>query len=301
MGTQKVERAAVSLSDSHGVQPQQPDQPVPWTFAPDLYRELMVEPGSRVQLGSVDANYSGEYESYERSLPDNQAELERLDRLQYLMHAEGKRSLLIVLQGVDASGKDGVIRHILSGLNPAGCRVKAFKQPSPVEMSHDFLWRIHPHVPTRGEVAIFNRSHYEDVLVTRVHGDVSPAEAKDRFRAINRFEQQLAENGTTILKFYLAISKAEQRRRLQARVDDPQKRWKFSTGDVAERRHWDAYMKVYADACAATCTPHAPWYPVPANHKWYRNYLVAKIVAATLKKMHPRFPVSRGPSNIRIR
>ncbi|HEY2849423.1 MAG TPA: polyphosphate kinase 2 family protein [Gemmatimonadaceae bacterium] len=260
-----------------------------------------MRPTGSLRWSDIDPDDHGDFKTEADAQAKTEAHIAKLDALQERLYAEGRQSLLIVLQALDTGGKDGTIRHVMRGLNPQGCHVTSFKVPTPEERSHDFLWRVHKEVPARGMIGIFNRSHYEDVLVTRVHGDVSPAEAKDRFRAINRFEQQLAENGTTILKFYLAISKAEQRRRLQARVDDPQKRWKFSTGDVAERRHWDAYMKVYADACAATCTPHAPWYPVPANHKWYRNYLVAKIVAATLKKMHPRFPVSRGPSNIRIR
>jgi polyphosphate kinase 2 (PPK2 family) len=156
-------------------------------------------------------------------------------------------------------------------------------------------------VPAKGLIGIFNRSHYEDVLVTCVHGELSTADAKDRFREINHFERELVQTGTTILKFYLAISKDEQRRRLQARVDDPAKRWKFSPADLAERRHGDAYMKAYSQACAATSTSHAPWYVIPANHKWYRNYLVAKIVAATLKKMNPKFPSPVETSRIRVK
>jgi PPK2 family polyphosphate:nucleotide phosphotransferase len=291
MGTQKVERATVSLSDNHGIPAHLPDQSVPWSFAPDLYRQLMVEPGSRVLLGSVDAGYCGEYESYERSLPGMQAELAKLDRLQYLMHAEGKRSLLIVLQGVDASGKDGVIRHILSGLNPAGCRVAAFKQPTPVEQSHDFLWRVHPHVPSRGEVAIFNRSHYEDVLAVRVHQLVPSNVWMQRYGLINDFEKLLsAGNGTTVLKFFLHISKEEQLLRFKRRLDDPWRRWKISEADYQARGYWDDYVVAFEEMLYRTSTWNAPWFVVPSNNKWFRDLAVSKIITRTLEDLDMKFP-----------
>jgi PPK2 family polyphosphate:nucleotide phosphotransferase len=210
--------------------------------------------------------------------------------LQERLYAERKRGLLIVLQAVDAGGKDGAIRHVMKGINPQGCRITSFKVPTPEELAHDFLWRVHQHVPARGFIGVFNRSHYEDVLVTRVHELIADSEVQNRFEEINDFERMLVGNGTTILKFYLAISKDEQRRRLQARLDDPRKHWKFSPSDLAERRFWDRYLKAYAEAISATSTKHAPWFVIPANHEWYRNYLVAKIIVATLKKMDPQYP-----------
>ena len=291
MGTEKVEYATVSVSGSHGNPAPSPDQSVSLGFDQDLYRKLRVEPGAKFQLGSIDANYCGEYDSYERSLPVIQAELEKLDRLQYLMHAEGKRSLLIVLQGVDASGKDGVIRHILSGLSPAGCRVAAFRQPTPVELSHDFLWRVHPHVPTRGEVAIFNRSHYEDVLAVRVHEMVPSQLWMQRYGLINDFEKLLSTaNGTTVLKFFLHISKEEQLVRFKRRLDDPWRRWKISEADYQERGHWDEYVVAFEDMLHRTSTWNAPWFVVPANNKWFRDLAVSKIITRTLEDLDMKFP-----------
>ena len=222
--------------------------------------------------------------------PKTQKLLEHLDDLQYRLYAEGKRSLLIILQCMDTSGKDGTIRHVMSGVSPQGCHVTSFKVPSLEEQQHDFLWRIHRAVPRAGMITIFNRSHYEDVLITRVHGKISRAEAEQRFNRINDFEKLLVQNGTTILKFYLGISKKEQKRRLEKRFDDPDKRWKFSLGDLAERKFWHRYQKCYAEAIRSTSTSHAPWYLIPANHKWYRNYLVAHIIVKTLKNMHPKYP-----------
>jgi PPK2 family polyphosphate:nucleotide phosphotransferase len=291
MGTQNVERIPVSFGDNRKNPVSTPEQTVQWGFEPDLYRKLMVEPGSRVQLGNVDPGYCGEYESYEGSLPVIQAELEKLDRLQYLMHAEGKRSLLIVLQGVDASGKDGVIRHILSGLNPAGCRLTAFKQPTPVELSHDFLWRVHPHVPNRGEVAIFNRSHYEDVLAARVHELVPTNVWFRRYGLINDFENLLAAaNCTTVLKFFLHISKDEQLVRFKRRLDDPWRRWKISEADYQERGHWEEYAVAFEEMLYRTSTWHAPWFVVPSNNKWFRDLAVSKIVTRTLEDLDMKFP-----------
>ncbi len=264
-------------------------------------RRYALKPAGTLRWKDIDPGDQGDFKNEADAFEKTEAHIQKIDPLQERLYAEGKQSLLIILQAIDTGGKDGTIRHVMRGINPQGCNVTSFKVPTPEERSHDFLWRIHKAAPAKGLIGIFNRSHYEDVLVTCVHGDVSPKEAKARFREINRFEQELVQNGTTILKFYLAISKDEQRRRLQARVDDPAKRWKFSPADLAERRHWDAYMKVYVKACAATSTPHAPWYVIPANHKWYRNYLVAKIVAATLKKMNPKFPSPATTSHIRVK
>jgi PPK2 family polyphosphate:nucleotide phosphotransferase len=264
-------------------------------------RRYALKPAGTLRWKDIDPAGHGDFKNEADAFEKTEAHILKIDPLQERLYAEGKQSLLIILQAIDTGGKDGTIRHVMRGINPQGCNVTSFKVPTPEECSHDFLWRIHKAAPAKGLIGIFNRSHYEDVLVTCVHGELSAADAKVRFKEINQFEHELVRNGTTILKFYLAISKDEQRRRLQARVDDPAKRWKFSPADLAERRHWDAYMKAYAKACEATSTPHAPWYVIPANHKWYRNYLVAKIVAATLKEMHPKFPSPVTTSHIRVK
>jgi PPK2 family polyphosphate:nucleotide phosphotransferase len=216
--------------------------------------------------------------------------LERIDTLQFRLAAEGRQSLLIVLQGMDTSGKDGLIRKVMDAFNPQGCRVWSFKVPSPAEAAHDFLWRIHLAAPGAGEVAIFNRSHYEDVLVVRVHELVPRAVWSKRYRIINEFESQLHERGTRVLKFYLHISREEQRRRLLARLENPDKHWKFSGADLAERTRWRDYVSAYEDALARCSTKHAPWYVVPADHKWYRDLAVSDIVAGALEDMKPRVP-----------
>jgi PPK2 family polyphosphate:nucleotide phosphotransferase len=265
-------------------------------------KRYRVRPGHRVDWGDVDPADHGRFRKEEDAVAETEETISRIDSLQERLYAERTRALLIILQALDTGGKDGTIRHVMRGINPQGCNVTSFKVPTPEERDHDFLWRIHQHVPARGLIGIFNRSHYEDVLVTRVHDLISDHEAEERFQEINAFERTLANGGTTVLKFYLVISKDEQRRRLQARLDDPQKRWKFSRDDLTERRYWNRYPGVYADALSATSTKHAPWYVIPANHKWYRNYLVAKVIAATLKKMDPRFPVAaKGIGGTRVR
>jgi len=206
------------------------------------------------------------------------------------LRAEATRSLLVVLQGLDASGKDGTIKHVFRGVNPQGTSVAAFKEPTPVELAHDFLWRVHRCVPGAGEITIFNRSHYEDVLVVRVHGLVPPEVWRGRYAQINHFERLLHDAGTTIVKCFLHISFDEQGRRLQARLDDPAKRWKAQAGDFTERRFWDAYQEAYAEALARTSTDVAPWYVVPADHKWYRNWVVSQILLHTMEAMDPRYP-----------
>jgi len=216
--------------------------------------------------------------------------LSRLDELQERLYAGKKQAVLIVLQGMDTSGKDGTIKHVMSGVNPTACEVSSFKVPTEVELEHDYLWRVHQRVPCKGFIGIFNRSHYEDVLVTRVHGLISDKEAKRRFQEINDFERLLVRTGTTILKFFLNISKDEQRKRLEARARDPQKRWKFSLSDVKERNFWGRYQKAYQEAIGATSTEHARWYVVPANYKWYRNYVVSKVLMETLDSLDLKFP-----------
>lgn len=261
---------------------------VPETPA-DLRRHLHVGPGSRVRLKRRDA---GETHGWTKNagLPETVRQLARLAELQDRLWAEAKRAVLVVLQGIDGAGKDGVINKVMEAFNPQGCTVSAFKVPSAEELAHDYLWRVHARVPRKGEIAIFNRSHYEDVLVVRVHGLVPRSVWSKRYDQINAFEQMLAENGTTIVKFFLSIDRDEQRERFQARYDDPTKRWKFSMGDLAERKHWDAYQSAFEDALTRTSTAAAPWYVIPANHKWFRDLAVASILADTLAGLRPAYP-----------
>ena len=257
----------------------------------NLLKKLVVNPGSKVRLRDVDPGYHGHHESHEKALPDIQAHIQKMDQLQFLMYAEKKHSLLIVLQGLDAGGKDGVIRHLLTGMNPAGCRVAAFKQPTAEELDHDFLWRVHPQVPAKGEVAIFNRSHYEDVLVVRVHKLVPPEVWSKRYQRINDFEKQLSEeNHTTILKFFLYISKEEQLARFKQRLDDPARRWKISASDYKERKYWGDYIEAFEDMLHKTSTNHAPWYVIPSNHKWFRDLAVSHIINRALEDLDMKLP-----------
>ena len=204
--------------------------------------------------------------------------------------AQATQALLVVLQGRDTAGKDGVVRHLFGRLNPMGLELTSFKVPTPLELSHDFLWRIHHAVPPHGKIGIFNRSHYEDVLVVRVHGLVSPAVWGARFEQINGFERHLCDNGVTILKFCLHVSREEQRKRLLARLDDPEKNWKFNANDLRERDRWDAYTEAYRDALARTSTAWAPWYVVPSDRKPVRDLLIAEVVLGTLERMKPVYP-----------
>ena len=257
----------------------------------NLLTKLIVKPGSRIKLRDIDPGYHGHHESHQQALPDIQAHIEKIDHLQYLMYAEKKHSLLIVLQGLDAGGKDGVIRHILTGLNPAGCRVTGFRQPAPKELDHDFLWRVEPNVPGKGEVAIFNRSHYEDVLVVRVHQLAPVSVWSKRYALINDFEKLLSvENNTTILKFLLYISKDEQLARFKQRLDDPSRRWKISESDYKERKYWADYIDAFEDMLHKTSTAHAPWYVIPSNHKWFRDLAVSHVIAHTLDNLNMKLP-----------
>jgi len=214
----------------------------------------------------------------------------RIGELQELLFAEHEHRVLVILQGMDTSGKDGTVRHVFDDCSLQGVKVVSFKKPTEPELNRDFLWRVHAHVPENGEIAVFNRSHYEDVLVVRVHSDKGDGHWKKRFRQINDFERTLAETGTTILKFFLHISRDEQRERLQARIDDPTKRWKFQHGDLEERKLWDEYQKAYQDAIRKTSTKWAPWYVVPANRKWFRDYVVADAMIKTLEKFDMKWP-----------
>jgi len=255
------------------------------------YRKLFrVKPGSRVNLGKIDPESTDDHMT-ERTA-DRQVEQlgQELSRLQYAMYAEGKRSLLICLQGLDGAGKDGTIRHVLASMNPMGARAYAFKVPSREEASHDFLWRIEKAVPARGEVVIFNRSHYEDVLVSRVHNLVPKAVWKARYGFIRDFEERLAAGGTTILKFYLHISPDEQLRRFRQRLDDPARQWKISESDYTEREFWDEYIQAYEDVLGRTSTETAPWFVIPANKKWFRNLAVARIVVDAMRSLDMQMP-----------
>ena len=254
-----------------------------------MSQQLKVKPGTNVRLEDFSPSFHDRLEK-EEALSKAAEHAEALDELAYRLYAEHRRALLIVLQGMDTSGKDGTIRHVMSGVSPQTCKVVSFKQPNSEELEHDFLWRIHRATPPHGQIGIFNRSHYEDVLVVRVHGLVEKSVWKSRYAKINEFEKFLTQEGTTILKFFLHISRDEQAERLRKRIDDPHKCWKISEADVAERRFWDDYQRAYEDAINECSTDVAPWYIVPADHKWYRNLIVSRIVHETLQKMDPQFP-----------
>jgi len=257
----------------------------------DYRKEFHVEPGGKVKLADIDPNYKGEHLGEE----DARAHLEKYNKklrdMQFLMYSEKKHSLLIVLQALDAAGKDGTINHVLGVMNPQGTRVTGFKGPSAEEREHDFLWRIHPHAPARGMVAIFNRSYYEDVLVVRVH-KLAPEEVwSQRYELIKDFEKLLRQqNNTQIIKFFLHISEDEQLARFKQRLDDPARNWKISDSDYKERGLWDHYTKAFEDVFAETSTRHAPWYIIPSNHKWFRNLAVSQIVAATMEDLGMKLP-----------
>jgi len=257
----------------------------------DYYNEFRIEPHAKIKLKSVDPDFHGKSLSHQESLSELEAEVEQMDQQQYLLYAERKRAILIILQGLDASGKDGVVRHVIRGMNPAGCQVVGFKQPTSVELQHDFLWRVHPHAPGKGMVAIFNRSHYEDVLIPRVHSSVPEVVWSRRYALINDFENLLVtENDTTILKFYLHISKQEQLERFKHRLDDKNHQWKISESDYTERKFWDDYIDAFEDVFHKTSTKHAPWFVIPSNHKWFRNLAVSKIINTAMAGMKMKRP-----------
>ena len=258
------------------------------TRAADRWR---VAPGDRPRLADIDPASTegapGDKEAVEALADDLVA---RLGEWQQRLWAEGKRSLLVVLQAMDAGGKDGTIRKVFTGVNPQGVRVSSFKAPTPEELAHDFLWRIHHRTPAAGEIGIFNRSHYEDVLIVRVEELVPEAVWRDRYAHIRAFEEALVAGGTTVVKLFLHISADEQKERFQARLDDPTKRWKFSAADLDVRKRWDDYQEAYEDALAETSTERSPWYVIPADRKWYRNWAVLQVLLATLEAMDPQFP-----------
>jgi PPK2 family polyphosphate:nucleotide phosphotransferase len=259
----------------------------------DYRKKFVVEPDAKVRLAKIDPSFSGKHETHEKALPEIQSNVERMDKLQYLLYADGSQSLLVVLQALDAAGKDGVIRHVFSGMNPQGTSVFGFKQPSREEAAHDFLWRAHLRTPGKGEVAVFNRSHYEDVLVVRVHKLVPRSVWSKRYELINDFETTLSQNGTTILKFFLHISPEEQLARFKQRLEDPSRQWKISESDYSERKLWPQYIEAYENAIGRTSTKRAPWYIIPANHKWFRNLAVSQIIADTMDEMGLKLPPTR--------
>jgi len=250
-----------------------------------------VKPGSRVKLDRIDPEDTSGFRGSRKDAEDRLLRLtESLEPLQELLYAEHRHKLLVVLQGMDTSGKDGTIGHVFEGVNPQGVTVARFGPPTAEELDHDYLWRVHRHTPAKGMMAIFNRSHYEDVLVVRVHRLVPRNVWERRYQQINDFERMLTEEGATILKFFLHISREEQKKRLQARLDDRRKQWKFSLADEKERELWPAYLQAYEEAIERTSTAWAPWYIVPANHKWYRNLVVATTLIDTLRPLKMRYP-----------
>jgi PPK2 family polyphosphate:nucleotide phosphotransferase len=252
-----------------------------------------VAPGSAVSLAAIDASSTGSFEGGKREGKQAHDRLsQRLEELQEILYAQGRHRLLVVLQAMDTGGKDGAIRNVFDGVNPQGVRVASFKQPTAPELAHDYLWRVHPHVPGNGEIVIFNRSHYEEVLVVRVHELVPRDQWSRRYEHINHFERLLADEGTTILKFFLHISKEEQKTRLQARLDDPSKHWKFSLGDLDERKRWNDYQRAYEDVLSKTSTEQAPWYVIPADRKWYRDLVISSVLVETMDGLGLEYPAN---------
>lgn len=253
--------------------------------------KYLIKPGSKVNLSKWDPDDKGDFEGGKKEGKEELKKLNlRLQELQELLYAEHKHTLLVVLQGIDTAGKDGTINHVFEGVNPQGVRVASFKVPTQEELDHDYLWRIHKQTPRRGEIGIFNRSHYEDVLVVRIH-NLAPEDVwKKRFDHINAFESILADEGVTILKFFLYINKDEQKERFQARLDDPTKHWKFNPGDLKERERWPEYIQAYEDVLSKTSTKCAPWYVIPSNRKWYRNLVVAETIIKTLEGFDMKYP-----------
>ncbi|MBC7782522.1 MAG: polyphosphate kinase 2 family protein [Burkholderiales bacterium] len=250
----------------------------------------LIKPGSKVRLEKIRTEDTGKFKSKQDGEAASRKNLDKIHELQEVLYAQGKHSMLIVLQAMDAAGKDGTIDYIFSGMNPQGCQVTSFKVPTPLEKAHDFLWRIHIAAPPMGMFGIFNRSHYESVVVERIHGYAPKEMWKHRYDHINNFERLLANEGTTILKFYLHISKKEQAERMKARLSDPTKNWKFNAADLAERKLWDDYMSAYNDAIGKCSTEHAPWYVVPADKKWYRNWVISDVILRALKSLDLKFP-----------
>ncbi|MEO7917125.1 MAG: polyphosphate kinase 2 family protein [Dokdonella sp.] len=256
----------------------------------NYYKSFRVAPGSKVLLKDFDPAYSDSHEKKKSSRIEVAKLQKRMDELQFQLYAEHKRSLLIVLQGLDAGGKDGVVRHVIASMNPQGCRVVGFKQPSPEEREHDFLWRIERQTPRQGEIVVFNRSHYEDVLIVRVHDLVPKPVWSQRFEQINDFEKRLVANGTHILKFFLHISKEEQLKRFKDRLDDPTRQWKISEADYSEREYWPDYTAAYEDVLNKCSSDAAPWFVIPSDHKWFRNLVISQIIVKTMEDLGIQVP-----------
>ena len=264
-------------------------------------KRYKIEPGQSVRLNDWDPGDTSGFDGTRQEAEIASGKLiQRLERLQNLLYAEHKHKLLLILQAMDTGGKDGTIRHVFEGVDPQGVSVAHFREPTPEELDHDFLWRVHKLVPGKGEIGIFNRSHYEGVLVERVHGIVPERVWQRRYAEINDFERLLSEDGTTILKFYLHIDADEQKKRLQDRLDDPTEQWKFNVNDLPERRLWSEYLEAYRDTLEKTSTKYAPWYLIPANHKWYRNLLVSTIIVKTLEDLKMRYPRIKNCESIKI-
>ncbi len=253
-------------------------------------KHFRIRPGNKVKLSDIDPNFTGGHKNHKQAAEEIEHYRQKLCDLQELLYANRRHSLLICLQGMDAGGKDGTINHVLGAMNPQGCRVVGFKPPTPEELRHDFLWRIHRVAPARGEVVVFNRSHYEDVLIARVHNLVPREVWSRRYNAINNFEKELTDSGVHIIKFYLHISKKEQLKRFHDRLDDPARQWKISDADYQERPFWKDYTKAYEEALSRCSTAAAPWYVIPAAHKWFRNLAVGQIVVDHLKALKMTFP-----------
>ena len=255
-----------------------------------LREKMLVPADKKVSLVKRSTDDTGKFKAKAEAVGEVSKNTDRLSELQYLLYAENKRSVLVVLQAMDTGGKDGAIRHVMGPLNPQGCEVTSFKAPTEEELSHDFLWRVGRAVPRRGMIGIFNRSHYEDVLVVRVHNLVPRSVWSKRYRQINDFEKRLAESGTHIVKFFLHISKKEQKKRLEARLRDSSRHWKIDAADFEERKYWDDYIKAYEAVLSKCSKPWAPWYVIPADKKWYRNYVLSQILLETLEGLDMAFP-----------
>ncbi len=254
--------------------------------------EFLINPRTKINLKKINTDYNGNLQKEQCKIDLDELHL-KMSKLQYKLHAEKKQALLIILQAMDAGGKDGTIRDVMHGFNPQGCKVTSFRAPNEEEIDHDFLWRVHKKIPAKGEIGIFNRSHYGDVLVVRIHNLVPKKIWSKRYNHINDFEKMLSEEGIKILKFYLHISKKEQQKRLEQRIVNPTKHWKIDEADFAERKFWDKYMNAYEDVLEKCSTPWAPWYIIPSDKKWYRNLIVAKIITKTMEEMKLQFPKSK--------
>jgi PPK2 family polyphosphate:nucleotide phosphotransferase len=284
-------RAAAREATGHAASLTSPERLVADRLPPEPdYPRYRVEPGARIRLAEVDPDQSERFKKKQQVTDELVAQRDRIRNLQARLYAESRQSLLIILQAMDTGGKDGTIRGVFEGVNPQGCQVWSFKAPTRQELEQDFLWRYHAKAPPRGMVTIFNRSHYEDVLIVRVKSIVPEDVWRHRYPMINEFEHLLTLNRTTVLKFFLHISRDEQKRRLESRLADPAKHWKFSSDDIRERAYWDEYMAAYEDAISNCSTAYAPWYVVPANKKWYRNLVIARTIADTLEAMAPQYP-----------